>query len=107
MAEEYADEPLARRVDPAGTDGDTDTATDRATGEQPPSYEQARDELVAIVARLESGEASLEESITLWERGETLATICQDWLDGARRKLAEATPTADHEEAPSGPDSPT
>jgi exodeoxyribonuclease VII small subunit len=68
------------------TAGDPTTST-----EQPPSYEQARDELTAIVARLEGGEASLEESITLWERGEALATVCQDWLDGARRKLAKAT----------------
>ena len=33
-------------------------------------YEQARDELVAVVARLESGAGSLEEALALWERGE-------------------------------------
>ncbi|CAN5419263.1 hypothetical protein BH11ACT1_BH11ACT1_24320 [soil metagenome] len=51
------------------------------------SYEQARDELVAVVARLEAGGASLEESLELWERGEALAARCQEWLDGARRRL--------------------
>lgn len=54
------------------------------------SYEQARDELVAVVARLEAGGASLEESLTLWERGEALAARCQQWLDGARDRLAKA-----------------
>ncbi|GAA2726957.1 exodeoxyribonuclease VII small subunit [Cellulomonas aerilata] len=54
------------------------------------SYEQARDDLVAVVARLEAGGATLEESLALWERGEALATRCQEWLDGARRRLAAA-----------------
>ena len=51
------------------------------------SYEQARDELVLVVQRLESGGASLEESLALWERGEELAAICQAWLDGAKAKV--------------------
>ncbi len=51
------------------------------------SYEQARDELVAVVQRLESGGTSLQESIELWERGEELAAICQRWLDGARTRF--------------------
>ena len=54
------------------------------------SYEQARDELVDVVRRLEAGGASLEESLALWERGEHLATVCQQWLDGARKRLDEA-----------------
>ncbi len=54
------------------------------------SYEQARDELVAVVSRLEAGGATLEESLTLWERGEALAARCQEWLDGARRRLDAA-----------------
>jgi len=53
-------------------------------------YEQARDELVAVVARLESGAGSLEEALALWERGEALAARCQQWLDGARERLATA-----------------
>ena len=55
-----------------------------------PSYEQAREELVEVVRRLESGGGTLEESLALWERGEKLATICQDWLDGARKRLDAA-----------------
>ncbi len=55
-------------------------------------YEQARDELVAVVARLEAGAGSLEESLALWERGEALAARCQQWLDGARARLAAAQP---------------
>ena len=53
-------------------------------------YEQARDELVAVVQKLETGGLGLEESLTLWERGEELAGICQRWLDGARERLAAA-----------------
>jgi exodeoxyribonuclease VII small subunit len=52
-----------------------------------PSYEQAREELVEVVRRLEAGGLGLEESLALWERGEELATICQEWLDGARARL--------------------
>ena len=60
------------------------------------SYEQARDELVAVVQKLEAGGTTLEESIALWERGEELAAICQRWLDGARARLdAVMTETAD------------
>jgi exodeoxyribonuclease VII small subunit len=54
------------------------------------TYEQARDELIEVVRRLESGGVPLEESLALWERGEELATICQAWLDGARAKLNAA-----------------
>lgn len=52
-----------------------------------PGYEQARDELVDVVRRLEQGGATLEESLALWERGEVLARTCQDWLDGAQARL--------------------
>jgi exodeoxyribonuclease VII small subunit len=55
-----------------------------------PGYEQARDELTDVVRRLEAGGATLEESLELWERGEVLATICQEWLDGARARLDAA-----------------
>ena len=58
--------------------------------EQRPSYEAAREELVEVVRRLETGSSTLEESLALWERGEQLATICQEWLDGARVRLDEA-----------------
>jgi len=55
-----------------------------------PRYEQARDELVDVVRRLEVGGATLEESLGLWERGEELARVCQDWLDGAKARLDAA-----------------
>lgn len=54
------------------------------------SYEQAREELTKVVEKLETGSATLEESLKLWERGEELAKICQEWLDGAKSKLAES-----------------
>jgi exodeoxyribonuclease VII small subunit len=54
-------------------------------------YEQARDELVAVVQKLETGGITLEESLALWERGEALAAICQRWLDGARERLEKAS----------------
>ena len=51
------------------------------------TYEEAREELIDVVLRLEAGGTTLEESLALWERGEALATACQDWLDGARQRL--------------------
>jgi len=53
-------------------------------------YEQARDELVEVVRKLETGAASLEESLRLWERGEALAARCEQWLAGARTRLDAA-----------------
>ena len=58
-------------------------------GEQALTYEQARDELVEVVRRLEAGGVPLEESLALWERGEELAATCEAWLQGARQRLAE------------------
>ena len=55
--------------------------------EQRPSYEEAREELIEVVRALESGGTNLEESLALWERGEQLARVCQEWLDGARKRL--------------------
>lgn len=55
------------------------------------SYEQARDELVKVVAELESGSVSLEKSMQLWERGEALADRCEQWLSGARATLEKAS----------------
>lgn len=63
-----------------------------ATGPQP-SYEEAREELVEVVRTLEAGGTTLEESLALWERGEALAKVCQEWLDGARKRLDEAMGT--------------
>ena len=61
--------------------------------DEKPSYEQARDELADVVRALEAGGATLEESLALWERGEALAKICQDWLDGARARLEASRPS--------------
>ena len=67
-----------------------------------PSYEQARDELAEVDRRLEAGGLTLEESLTLWERGEKLAEICEEWLEGARARLAAAMA----ESRPDSPDAP-
>jgi exodeoxyribonuclease VII small subunit len=61
-----------------------------AASEKKLSYEQAREELAEIVESLEDGSATLEESLKLWERGEELAKICQEWLDGAKKKIEAA-----------------
>jgi exodeoxyribonuclease VII small subunit len=57
------------------------------------TYEQARDELISIVAQLEGGQIGLEESMALWQRGEALATHCNTWLDGAEAKLSTGSET--------------
>ena len=54
------------------------------------TYEQARDELVQVVAELEQGQATLEHSLALWERGEALAARCEEWLIGAKARLEQA-----------------
>ena len=63
----------------------TAAATAEALG-----YEQARDELIEVVRRLEAGGTTLEESLALWERGEELAKVCRLRLDGARARLDAA-----------------
>ncbi|MCQ9131054.1 exodeoxyribonuclease VII small subunit [Streptomyces hilarionis] len=75
--------------------------TDEALG-----YEQARDELIEVVRRLEAGGTTLEESLALWERGEELAKVCRRWLEGARARLdaalAEEKTDEERNRAPSG-----
>ena len=63
------------------------------------SYEQARDELAGVVRRLEAGGLTLEQSLDLWERGEKLAAICGEWLDGARARLTAVMAARDNSEA--------
>lgn len=60
------------------------------TNQPPLGYEEARQQLVEVVQQLESGGVPLAESMQLWERGEKLAAICQQWLDGAKAKVQEA-----------------
>ncbi|MFD4552360.1 exodeoxyribonuclease VII small subunit [Streptomyces sp. NPDC058466] len=61
-------------------------------------YEQARDELIEVVRRLEAGGTTLEESLALWERGEELAKVCRRWLEGARARLDAALAEEDEDE---------
>jgi exodeoxyribonuclease VII small subunit len=68
------------------------------------SYEQARDELVAVVQQLEAGGTTLQESIELWERGEELATLCQRLLDGARARFDAAVTTETAQSEPGAAD---
>lgn len=63
-----------------------------------PSYEEARAELVEVVRQLEAGGTTLEESLALWERGERLATVCQEWIDGARERLEAVLGESDAED---------
>ncbi|MET8060045.1 exodeoxyribonuclease VII small subunit [Streptomyces microflavus] len=68
----------------------TDDGTAAAAATSTLGYEQARDELIEVVRRLEAGGTTLEESLALWERGEELAKICRHWLEGARARLDAA-----------------
>jgi exodeoxyribonuclease VII small subunit len=61
------------------------------------SYEAARAQLIEVVSQLESGGVPLDESLALWERGERLARVCQQWLDGAQAKIDAAR--ADHDDS--------
>jgi exodeoxyribonuclease VII small subunit len=65
-------------------------AASSSAGNEHPAYEQARDELTELVKRLEAGGLTLEQSLQLWERAEELAAICEEWLEGARARLATA-----------------
>lgn len=67
-----------------------ETAPTASTDPASLSYEEARDELVRVVSRLEQGGTTLEESLQLWERGEALAARCEEWLIGARKRLESA-----------------
>jgi exodeoxyribonuclease VII small subunit len=51
------------------------------------SFEQALAELEQIVARLESGQAPLEDSIRLYERGAALKSHCEQRLEAARLRV--------------------
>jgi len=63
------------------------------------TFEQARDELTAVVERLQAGTDSLQEALDLWERGERLAQRCDEFLNQARERvtavLAETRPATD------------
>lgn len=63
------------------------------------SYEQAREQLMDVVNKLEAGSSSLEDSLALWERGEALAKRCEEWLEGAKARL-DAARTTDNKTSP-------
>ncbi len=83
---------------PASTPS-ADSSDSAGSGNGAISYEQARDELVRVVQELEQGSNTLEQSLALWERGEILAGICEEWLIGAKARLdaARARQSAAHE----------
>lgn len=60
-------------------------------------YERSRDELVNVVKMLEQGGMDLDESLALWERGEALATRCEEHLAGARQRVEDALAKRDQE----------
>lgn len=77
---------MAQTSPPPGASGSDTAPSDVAAL----SYEQARDELVTVVAELERGSSTLERSLALWERGEQLAARCEEWLLGAKERLENA-----------------
>jgi exodeoxyribonuclease VII small subunit len=70
------------------------------TSTDEPTFESAQRELDAIVERLESGEASLDEAIRLWERGEELYRFCLARLDRAQGRIDELARAARDDAAP-------
>ncbi|RAG84603.1 exodeoxyribonuclease VII small subunit [Streptacidiphilus pinicola] len=80
------------KTEPGAKPGETN-------GEDVLGYEQAREELLDVVRRLETGGGTLEESLALWERGEELARVCERWLDGARARLDAALAADEGREA--------
>ncbi|MFQ6392126.1 exodeoxyribonuclease VII small subunit [Nocardia sp. KC 131] len=69
----------------SGKDADSELAEIATFG-----YERARDELVNVVKMLEQGGMDLDDSLTLWERGEALANRCEEHLAGARKRVEDA-----------------
>ncbi len=61
-------------------------------------YEEARDELIDVVQRLEHGGLDLDTSLKLWERGEQLAKCCDEHLAGARQRVTDALAASDGDE---------
>ena len=66
-----------------------------------PTFEQAREELAEIVAKLEAGGLTLEQSLALWNRGEEVARVCTEWLEKAHAVLDAAVEDNDDDDAAS------
>jgi exodeoxyribonuclease VII small subunit len=75
--------------------GSENTAADTLAEIAAFGYERARDELINVVKMLEQGGLDLDDSLVLWERGEALATRCEQHLAGARRRVEDALSRAD------------
>jgi exodeoxyribonuclease VII small subunit len=78
--------------------------TTSSTDDSSLSFEDARERLQQIVSRLEAGNVPLAESMELWAKGEELARICQQWLDGARARIEAAQQATAHDEPVAGTD---
>ncbi len=59
----------------------------RKTRSSPIGFEQALDELDALVRRMESGQLSLDDSIAAYRRGAELARFCQTKLANAEQEI--------------------
>jgi exodeoxyribonuclease VII small subunit len=64
------------------------------------SYEQAFEELEALVEALETGELSLEGGLEIFERGQALAARCSGLLDKAQLRLSQLAPEEDDSLSP-------
>jgi exodeoxyribonuclease VII small subunit len=69
--------------------------TDAAPPTADLSFEDALARLEGIVSRLESGQAPLEESITLYEEGARLKTLCEERLKVAQLRVEKIVVGAD------------
>lgn len=96
--------PRGRSQRPAGPD-ERPGEREHEVGDQAEalSYEQARDELASVVKRLEAGGLTLEQSLELWERGERLAAVCSELLEGARARLSGAMAEQPGDQDPDAP----
>lgn len=59
------------------------------------TYEEAEKELLAIVERLERGDASIDEALVLWQRGEELYRFCTEQLEAAEGRIEELAKRVD------------
>lgn len=87
----------AKGSDPKASDPGSGSA---AGGTPEMGYEEARAALADVVAALESGDATLEEALALWEQGEEYARVCEAWLAGAQARLSQEEPVNQEDQAP-------
>jgi exodeoxyribonuclease VII small subunit len=77
--------------------------SDPSTPTLEPTFEEAQAELERIVQRLEQGQASLDEALALWERGEQLYALCRARLDAAQGRVEELARRVDQSRPESAP----